>query len=64
MAYALREAAPEDFASWYERGMRDWQDETRIAALDTWMHAHDEAANEWLRALLKTNREALLDLTA
>jgi len=35
----------------------------RIAALDTWMQAHDEAANEWLRTLLKTNREALLDLT-
>src|SRR5262245_11510842 len=30
MANALREAAPEDFASKYERGMRDWQDETRI----------------------------------
>jgi hypothetical protein len=64
MAGALREAAPGEFASMYERGMRDWQDETRIAALDTWMQAHDETANDWLRALLKTNREALLELTA
>ena len=64
MASALREAAPEEFASWYERGMREWQDETRIAALDTWMQAHDDAAHQWLRALLETSRDALLDLTA
>ena len=64
MADALREAAPEEFALMYERGMRDWQDETKIAALDTWMQAHDDAAHEWLCALLKDNREALLDLTA
>ena len=31
MANALRELAPEDFAPRYERGMRDWQDETKIA---------------------------------
>lgn len=62
IANALRDAAPEEFALMYEQGMRDWQDEAKIAALDAWMHAHDEAARAWLRVLLKTNREALLKL--
>ena len=45
IANALRDAAPEEFALMYEQGMRDWQDEAKIAALDAWMHAHDEAAH-------------------
>jgi hypothetical protein len=44
--------------------MRDWRDETRFAALDNWMETHDDVANQWLRALAKNNREALLALTA
>jgi hypothetical protein len=64
MAAALWEAGPEEFASWYERGMHDWSDENRITAVDTWMMANDEAANEWLRTLVRRNREILLQLTA
>jgi hypothetical protein len=64
MAAALREAAPEEFASWYERGMHDWRDETRITAVDFWIEANDQVANEWLRTLARRNREALLELTA
>ena len=64
MASALRQNAREEFASWYEQGMRDWRDETRIPALDNWIKANDEVANEWLRALVRPNRESLLKLTA
>jgi hypothetical protein len=64
MLDALRRGAPEELSSWYERGMRDWSDEDRIAAVDTWIEAHGEAANQWLRALAANNREALLALVA
>ena len=62
MLEAVR-AAPEGFATWYEQGMRDWKDETRIDAVDKWMEANDDAAHAWLRTLATTNRDALLDLT-
>ena len=64
MLDALRRDAPEELSSWYERGMRDWSDEDRIAAVDTWIEAHGEGANRWLRALVTANREALLALVA
>ena len=32
MSDALRADAPVGFATWYEQGMRDWEDETRIDA--------------------------------
>src|SRR4051812_46254302 len=32
MAGALRAFAPEEFAVWYERGMADWRDLTKIRA--------------------------------
>jgi hypothetical protein len=44
--------------------MHDWRDETGIAAVDDWIEANDEAAHEWLRALVRQNRETLLELTA
>jgi hypothetical protein len=64
MLIALRQAAPPEFALWYERGMHDWRDETRIAAVDDWIEANDDVAHEWLRALVKRSRETLLELTA
>ena len=64
MLAALRKAAPEEFASWYEQGMRDWRDETKIATVDDWIEANDERANEWLRELARVHRDVLLDLTA
>jgi hypothetical protein len=64
MAAALREAGPEEFASWYERGMHDWRDETQIGAVDNWIEANDEVANHWLRGLVRRSRETLLELTA
>jgi len=64
MVAALRGDAPEEFASWYGRGMRHWRDETRIAEVDRWIEANDKAASEWLVELLRRNREGLLELTA
>jgi hypothetical protein len=64
MLIALPQAAPHEFALWYERGMHDWRDETGIAAVDDWIEANDEAAHEWLRALVRQNGETLLELTA
>ena len=63
MLEALRAAAPEGFVASYEQGMRDWEDESRIDAVDKWMEANDEAAHVWLRTLANTNRDALLELT-
>src|SRR5436305_2507990 len=34
---ALRQYAPQSYADWYERGMADWKEEGRIAAVDRWM---------------------------
>ena len=64
MLDTLRRDAPEEFSSWYERGMHDWSDEIRIAAVDTWIEAHGEATYRWLRALAANNRVTLLELVA
>jgi hypothetical protein len=64
MLIALRQAAPPEFALWYERGMHDWREETRIAALDDWIEANDDVAHEWLRTLVRRSCEALFELTA
>jgi ABC-type proline/glycine betaine transport system substrate-binding protein len=64
LAAALRQAASAELASRYEQGMRDWRDETRIAAVDRWMKTNEDATDEWLRALLRRSREGLLELAA
>ena len=63
MAGALRAFAPGEFAVWYERGMKDWRDRTRIRAVDDWMKENDEAANAWLRAFARAHREDILAMT-
>jgi hypothetical protein len=63
MLAALEESAPEEFRTWYERGMRDWREEGKITAVDDWIEANDQRANEWLLALARKNRDALVALT-
>jgi hypothetical protein len=63
MLAALRADAPLGFAFWYERGRRHRRNKWIIAAVDYWIEKHDDAANRWLRALARKNREALLELT-
>lgn len=41
MVAALQKDAPAEFSSWYARGMRDWRDMARIAAVDDWIEAND-----------------------
>jgi len=61
---ALQNAALKECASWYERGMRDWRDLSRIAEVDSWMRANEGAAKGWLLTLARNNRDALLELAA
>jgi hypothetical protein len=62
MAAALRHAAPEKFALWYERGMRDWRDEGRIADVDNWIETNETLIHDWLTCFVRRNREALMEL--
>jgi hypothetical protein len=63
MLAALAEAAPKEFSLWYEKGMRSWRDDT-VTDVDDWMKSNDEAANAWIRTLLRHNRDAVLELVA
>ncbi len=63
MVGALRDAGPADFATWYERGMRDWSVQARIAEVDVWMKTNDERATIWLHELIAKNSEEFLELT-
>lgn len=64
MQAALHQFAPTDFGDQYSHGMRDWQDEEKIAEVDTWIEANDERANGWLREHARTSRAELLEVTA
>lgn len=56
MLSALREFAPADFRDCYAQGIRDWQDEVKIMAVDDWIERNEERANEWLRSHVRSNR--------
>jgi hypothetical protein len=64
MLEALREAAPEGFAVWYEQGMLHWQKVERMAAVDQWLEANEDLAIAWLWKVAKNNREMLLEFGA
>ena len=63
MRLALSDHAPIGFSDWYTQGMADWQEPTRICAVDRWIRENDDDANRWLRQLARTNRKALLAIT-
>jgi hypothetical protein len=60
MLSALETFAPPDFAVHYAQGMRDWEDEEKIDAVDRWIEDNDERANAWLREHAREHRDELL----
>jgi hypothetical protein len=64
MRDALRALAPEEYATWYDRGMTDWEDEQRIRAVDHWIRDNQNRADEWLRQFALAHRDVVMALTA
>lgn len=56
MLRALESDAPDEFATYYALGMRDWQDALRIKVVDGWMQDHEEVNNRWLWRLVSEHR--------
>jgi hypothetical protein len=56
MLRALEGEAPAGFATHYSLGMQNWQDESRIGVVDTWIEDHDEDNNRWLWRLANEHR--------
>jgi hypothetical protein len=63
MTASLRALGADDFADWYQRGGRDWQDESKAKAIDDWLEANALVVQTWLRQLANQNRDAVLELT-
>lgn len=60
MLSALEKFAPTDFAPHYAQGMRDWEDEDKIDAVDQWIESNDKRAWAWHREHARNHREELL----
>jgi hypothetical protein len=61
---AFRSCLRPDIVDCYERGMRDWQDESLMEPVGRWIRAHEDDIDRELRRLLLDNRAEVLELSA
>ena len=64
MIEGLRIVAPRDFSNYYALGMKDWEDEDRIKAVDKWIHSQDEENQKYLWRLVTDHRKSIENLFA
>ena len=62
MLAVLHNYAPQGFAEKYVQGMQEWQDEAKMATIDTWIEQNDEIANRWLWELVNKHRLTIYEL--
>jgi len=64
MYEALLDLAPAEFAQRYQVGMSHWRNTRSMEPLDAWMKETNDAASDWMRALLRAHRTEYKTLCA